>query len=87
MAMKGMDVEAGRQSAQQINQGAAELESLTGRLTQTIDGFEWHGPDAERTRQTWNGEYRTMLTNVSNSLQEFAMLINNQAQEQEQVSS
>lgn len=87
MAMKGMDVESGRQSAQQINQGAAELEQLTGRLTQVIDGFEWHGPDAERTRQSWNGEYRTMLTNVSNSLQEFATLINNQAQEQEQVSS
>lgn len=87
MAMKGMDVEAGRQSAQQITQGAGELEQLTGRLTQVIEGFEWIGPDAERTRQAWQSDYRTMLTQVVSSLQEFSTLINNQAQEQEQVSN
>ena len=87
MPMKGMDVEAGRQSAQQITQGASELEQLTGRLTQVIEGFEWIGPDAERTRQSWQSDYRAMLTQVVNSLQEFSTLINNQAQEQEQVSN
>ena len=87
MPMKGMDVEAGRQSAQQITQGASELEQLTGRLTQVIEGFEWIGPDAERTRQAWQSDYRTMLTQVVNSLQEFSTLINHQAQEQEQVSN
>ncbi|HEY0952713.1 hypothetical protein [Nocardioides sp.] len=87
MPMKGMDVEAGRQSAQQITQGASELEQLTGRLTQVIEGFEWIGPDAERTRQAWQSDYRTMLTQVVNSLQEFSTLINNQAHEQEQVSN
>lgn len=87
MAMKGMDVEAGRQSAQQINQGAQELEALTGRLTQVIEGFEWIGPDAERTRQSWQSDYRTMLAQVAGSLQEFSTLINQQAQEQEQVSN
>ena len=87
MAMKGMDVEGGRQSAQQINQGASELEALTGRLTQVIEGFEWVGPDAERTRQTWQSEYRPMLQLVTTSLQDFATVINGQAQEQEQVSA
>lgn len=87
MAMKGMDVEAGRQSATQINQGASELDQLTGRMTQVIEGFEWVGPDADRTRQTWQTDYRNMLTQVSQHLQEFSQLINNQAQEQEQVSS
>ena len=52
-----------------------------------IEGFEWIGPDAERTRQSWQSDYRTMLTQVVNSLQEFSTLINNQAQEQEQVSN
>ncbi len=87
MAMKGMDVEAGRQSAQQINQGAQELEALTGRLQTSIEGFEWVGPDAERTRQSWQSDYRTMLAQVSTSLQEFSTLITNQASEQEQVSN
>ena len=87
MVMKGMDVEAGRQSAQQISQGAQELEALTGRLTQVIEGFEWVGPDAERTRQSWQSDYRTMLAQVTSHLNEFSSLINNQAQEQEQVSN
>jgi hypothetical protein len=87
MAMKGMDVEAGRQASQQINQGSQELEQLSQRMTQVIEGFEWIGPDAERTRQSWQSDYRTMLAQVTNSLQEFSTLINNQAQEQEQVSN
>lgn len=87
MAMKGMDVEAGRQASQQITQGSQELEALAGRMTQVIQGFDWIGPDADRTRDTWSSDYVTMLQRVSQSLQEFSSLINNQAQEQEQVST
>lgn len=87
MAMKGMDVEAGRQASQQINQGSQELEALTGKMTQVIQGFDWIGPDADRTRDSWSSDYVTMLQKVSQSLQEFSTLINNQAQEQEQVSN
>lgn len=87
MAMKGMDVEAGRQASQQITQGSQELEQLSGRMTQVIQGFEWVGPDADRTRDTWSSDYVAMLARVSQSLQEFSTLINNQAQEQEQVSN
>ncbi|TQK70517.1 MULTISPECIES: hypothetical protein [unclassified Nocardioides] len=86
MAMKGMDVEAGRQASQQVSQGSQELDALTARMTQVIDGFEWVGPDAERTRDSWKSEYVPMLGKVSQSMQEFGSLINNQAQEQEQVS-
>ncbi|MDO9455275.1 MULTISPECIES: hypothetical protein [Nocardioides] len=87
MAMKGMDVEAGRQASQQINQGSQELEALSGKMTQVIQGFDWIGPDADRTRDTWSSDYVTMLQKVTQSLQEFSTLINNQAQEQEQVSN
>jgi hypothetical protein len=87
MAMKGMDVEAGRQASQQINQGSQELEALSGKMTQVIQGFDWIGPDADRTRDTWSSDYVTMLQKVTQSLQEFSTLINNQAQEQEQVST
>jgi hypothetical protein len=79
MAMKGMDVEAGRQASQQINQGSQELEALSGKMTQVIQGFDWIGPDADRTRDTWSSDYVTMLQKVTQSLQEFSTLINNQA--------
>lgn len=87
MAMKGMDVEAGRQASTQITQGSQELDTLTGRMTQVIDSFEWIGPDADRTRDSWKSDYVTMLQRVSQQLQEFSTLINNQAQEQETVSN
>ena len=86
MAMKGMDVEAGRQASQQINQGSQELEQLSSRMTQVIEGFEWIGPDSDRTRDQWRGEYVTTLQRITQSLQEFSTLIDTQAQEQEDVS-
>jgi hypothetical protein len=87
MAMKGMDVEAGRQASQQINQGSQDLDSLSQRMTQVIQSFDWIGPDADRTRESWQSDYVSMLGKVSQSLQEFSTLINNQAQEQETVSN
>lgn len=87
MAVKGMNVEAGRQSAATINQGAEQLEALSGQLTSSIQGFEWYGPDAERTRSTWSTEHVRVLGQVTQSLRDFAMLINAQANEQEQVSN
>lgn len=87
MAMKGMDVEGGRQAASQITQGMQELEALAGRLTQSIKSFEWVGPDADRSRSTWDTDYMSMLRQVGGALQEFSTLIQNQAQEQEQVSA
>jgi hypothetical protein len=87
MTMKGMDIDAGRQSATVISNGAQQLEQLTQQLTSSLEGFQWVGPDAERTRSTWQSEHRTALTNITSALHDFSTLINNQAQEQEQVSS
>lgn len=87
MAVLGMDIEAGRQSATTINQGAEQLDQLTQQLSGSIKGFDWQGPDSVRTRSTWDSEHVRNLQTVSQSLREFATLINNQAQEQEQVSN
>jgi uncharacterized phage infection (PIP) family protein YhgE len=87
MAMKGMDIEAGRQSAQTIAQGASQLEQLTAQLTNSLTQFEWIGPDADRTRQTWESEHRTHLTNIVSALNDFSTLINQEAQSQESVSN
>ena len=55
--MKGMDVDAGKTAATQITAGAQELDGLTTKMTQVIDGFEWIGPDADRTRDQWKSDY------------------------------
>ena len=87
MALKGMDVQGGTQAAQAFQRGAQEIEQFGAQYTQVMQSFEWIGPDADRTRQTWADDYMNMLRQVSQALETFSTLINNQAQEQEQVSS
>lgn len=87
MAMKGMNVQGGTEAAQRFMEGSEEIEELTARYTTVLESFEWYGPDADRTRQTWNEDYRRMLGQVSTAMQTFATLLNNQAREQEQVSA
>ena len=64
-----------------------EIEQFGAQYTQVMTSFEWNGPDADRTRETWGNDYMNMLRQVSQALETFSTLINNQAQEQEQVSS
>ena len=87
MALKGMDVDGGRQTAAVLDQGAGELDSLTQQLGAAIKGFDWLGPDADRTRSQWDGEQTRMLQAVSQSLRDFSQLIKTQAQDQEQASN
>ncbi|HXH79859.1 hypothetical protein [Nocardioides sp.] len=87
MAIKGMDVEGGTQAAQAFARGAQEIEQFGAQYTQVMNGWEWTGADAERIRQTWEDQHMNNLRQVSQALEGFSQLINQQAQEQEQVSS
>lgn len=85
--VKGMDVQGGTDAAKAFARGAQEIEQFGAQYTQVMTSFQWNGPDADRTRQTWDEQYMNMLHQVSKALEEFSTLINQQAQEQEQVSS
>lgn len=87
MAVKGMDVEAGRTSASTLDKGAEQLDGLTTQLTASLTGFDWLGPDADRTRSDWESNNAKQLKMASDALRQFAELIRRQAQEQEQVSA
>ncbi|MEO5665633.1 MAG: hypothetical protein ABIR39_20385 [Nocardioides sp.] len=87
MAIKGMDVQGGTTAAQAFARGAQEIEQFGAQYTQVMTSFEWLGPDADRTREVWTNDYMNMLRQVSQALETFSTLINNQAQEQEQVSA
>ena len=83
----GMDVAGGRQAAQQMNVGADEILSLAQRLTTALDSFEWHGPDAQRSRGEWQSTYVTGLNQAAEAVRSYATMIERQAQEQEAASA
>ncbi|MGL5853538.1 MAG: hypothetical protein ACRCZD_22365 [Phycicoccus sp.] len=84
---KGMDVDNGRACATTLDSRAGQIDEITSALTKTLHGFEWRGPDADRTRQQWDTEQVRALASVSEALRGYSQLIGTQAQNQEEASS
>lgn len=83
----GMDVNGGRQASRTLLAGADQIAQTTVQLTQALDSFEWHGPDANRTREEWRSQYVTTLNQIAEHVREYGTMIDRQAQEQETASS
>ncbi|MGI8938872.1 MAG: hypothetical protein ACR2JF_11805, partial [Iamia sp.] len=57
MALTGMDIEAVRTLAGQMDTNAGDIETITGTLTSQLEGTEWIGPDREQFVGDWQGTY------------------------------
>lgn len=86
MALKGMDVQGGRDASARVNDGSQQIDEVTTNLTAVLNGFQWIGTDADRTRDQWD-QMAKQLAQTTDTLREFADLISKQAEEQEQVSA
>ena len=86
MPITGMDIEAVRQLAVQMENNASQIEQLIGTLTATLEGTEWIGPDRERFVGDWNNTHKIQLTAVANSLRDAANAARSNADQQDQVS-
>lgn len=84
---KGMHTENGKAAAIRIANGADAVESLRAELHNAIHGFDWFGPDADRTRTQWDGEQVKDLIAVVGALRGYAQLIRTEAEKQEQASA
>lgn len=83
----GMDIQAGRDLVRVMNSDADTINQLTARLTQVLEATAWFGPDAQRFRSDWSGQYVPALQNVVRALQENALVLSQQADDQERASS
>lgn len=83
----GMDINAARDLVRVMNGDADTINQLTARLTQHLEATPWYGPDAQRFRGDWTGQYVPALQNVVRALQENAQILNQQAEDQERASS
>lgn len=83
----GMDIEAVRSLAQQMNSSAEEIRNLASRLSSALEGTQWVGPDREKFVGDWQGQYMTSLNQVAQGLVDAAQRATANASEQETASS
>ena len=82
----GMDPEAVRTLARQLELKAGEIDTIATTLSTQIDGTTWLGRDADAFRGDWAGTYRTQLAAVSAALREASTRATNNAAQQEEAS-
>ena len=89
MAMIGMDVEAVRQHATQLNGQADQIEHIINAINGLVGQIEgaWQGNDAREFKSQWEGTHRTALHNAEQMIRELVHTANAQASQQEQASS
>jgi uncharacterized protein YukE len=87
MAVWGLDVEQVRQLSSQLNQKAADIESILSTLTSALNSTQWEGPDANQFRNDWSGQHTSSLRNVANALRDAGAKAQQNASAQEQTSN
>lgn len=87
MAFVGMDIEAVRQLATQMDSKASSIDSIANTLNSLLGNTEWVGSDATNFRSDWNSIHMASLRNVSQALKDAATAARNNATEQENASN
>jgi WXG100 family type VII secretion target len=87
--MMGMDIEAVRQVAQQLQAQADEIENVITAIDQQIQtaGDNWNGTDADNFQAEWTGTNKPNLAQVATAVRELGQKADQQASEQESTSA
>ncbi len=65
----GMEIDAVRQLATQLQRASDEIEQIMTRLTPEVTNQSiWRGPDADRFRNDWQSTHVPALRNVAQAL-------------------
>lgn len=78
----GADVDGLRAASRQLADGAQELLATSVRITGRLVGLQWNGPDASRTRVSWESEYVPTLLRASAALNAAALSLADEADDQ-----
>lgn len=86
MNLIGMDIEAVRTLARQLDDAAGQLEAMISSLTASLSALEWTGPDADFARTDWEAQHEPLLRSAGGRLRDCAQALLAQADEQVAVS-
>jgi pimeloyl-ACP methyl ester carboxylesterase len=81
-----MDTEAARNASNDLEGGADQIVGLAQRLDGLLMDLEWTGPDAERTRASWQDQERRQLDLTAEHLRGLVTLIRQEADAQDHTS-
>ncbi len=85
--MQGMDPEAVRQLAQEIQRAAQHLETLVHTLNANVTNTAWTGRDRDQFVAHWDSTLRPHVLHAACGLAEAASAAQRNAEQQEQVSN
>ena len=87
MSLKGMDTDAVRQLATQMNSAKDQIQHLQQQLTTQLQNVNWIGPDREQFVSDWQGQHVPSLQNIISAIEAAATRATQNASEQDQVSA
>jgi uncharacterized protein YukE len=83
----GMDVQAVRTLASQLNAKAEEIDTIANALSNQLNGVQWVGADGDSFRNDWQSQHRSQLQTVATALRDAATRANSNASQQEDTSA
>lgn len=87
MTIQGMNIEAVRELAGQMDSNADQIQTLLADLGSRLENTEWIGPDRDQFVGEWQGTFVPQLTAVANTLRDTANKARSNAEQQEQASA
>lgn len=76
MAFEGMDIDAAQAAVQQINGTKDDFASLVSRLTTTVHGINWTGPDQAMYINEWQQQSQALVNNINQFIDSMATKLN-----------
>ncbi len=83
----GMDPQAVRELAQQLDTSAGQIEQIRSQLTGKLSGTQWTGNDAQQFRNDWQSTHVAALNRVVEALKQASQTATRNAAAQEQTSN
>jgi WXG100 family type VII secretion target len=87
MARLGADPEQLDQLSRKFEQEAQQISQATQQISSQVQSTWWEGPDSDRFKNEWNGQYAAQLRRIAEALREVGQTVRRQAAQQRQTSS
>ena len=87
MSQLGADVEQLDSLSKKFDAEAQMIAQATQQISSQVNSTWWKGPDADRFRQEWEGQFASQLKKISEALKQVGTVVRKQAQQQRQTSS
>jgi uncharacterized protein YukE len=87
MAQLGNDPEQLDHLSKKFEQEAQQIAQATQQISSQVNSVWWKGPDADRFRNEWEGQFSAQLKKIAEALRQTGTIVRKQAQQQRQTSS